>query len=137
MGSASGEESAGRKSAADVEGAANKLADPAVFFDGSMVGSVAVGRAQQHDIHYGKRGTDKVVERPQEVEKSSRASASSGAVDAPAMVEGRKSTMSVNAMKKLQEAKQFLNEKDVVPQKAATATRDPRANAKPKVDLLS
>lgn len=53
------------------------------------------------------------------------------------MAEGRKSTMSVNAMKKLQEAKQFLNEKDVGTQKAATATRDPRANAKPKVDLFS
>merc|ERR1712129_535181 len=125
-------------SAADVEGAANKLADPAVFFDGSMVGSVAVGRAQQHDIHYGKRGTDKVVEhaeQPPEINTNSRASGS--VVDSPAMVEGRKSTMSVNAMKKLQEAKQFLNEKDVVPQKVATATRDPRANAKPKVDLLS
>ena len=36
-----------------------------------------------------------------------------------------------------QEAKQFLHEKDGAPQKAAAAARDPRANAKPKVDLFS
>uniref|UniRef100_A0A7S0E2L5 WW domain-containing protein n=1 Tax=Phaeocystis antarctica TaxID=33657 RepID=A0A7S0E2L5_9EUKA len=119
------EDSAGPKSAAEK--------DPAVYFDGSMVGSVAVGRAQQHDIHYGKRGTDKVVEQPPELESAR----SLPAVDSPAMVEGRKSTLSVHAMKKLQEAKQFLNAKDEAPQKAAAAARDPRANAKPKVDLFS
>ena len=36
-----------------------------------------------------------------------------------------------------QEAKQFLHEKDGAPQKGAAAARDPRANAKPKVDLFS
>ena len=41
---------------------------------------------------------------------------------------------------RLQEAKQFLNEKDVDSPNSRTAaatTRDPRANAKPKVDLFS
>ena len=41
-----GQEGSSPKAAADVEGAAKAFDDPAVFFDGSMVGSVAVGRAR-------------------------------------------------------------------------------------------
>ena len=125
--------------------------DPAVFFDGSMVGSQAVGRNMLQDVNYGKvigqRGPPKLqepTEPPPAVETSSRrgSGGSEGEGSSPGLPDGRKSVMSVDAMRKLQEAKKYLHEKEKSPTQgkpaAGTSTpRDARANAPPKVDLYS
>jgi len=134
-----------------VEEVEEQFKDPAVFFDGSMVGNLAVGRSQE--LHYGRVLEDKAAEaKPSPPAEASRLTGASSAAAEPVepkdedcgdssnspLDTGRKTAMSVEAMRKLQEAKKFLNEKESTsPAKATVTPRDARAKAPPKVDLYS
>ena len=120
------------------EPAATPVASTTSKFSGMMVGNQAVAQAQAD--HYGLARADeppRLADARGGASGSTAASGEGSPVGSPGMVDGRKSSMSVDALKKYREAKQFLETKDVESPTPRGSARGARAGAPPKVDLYS